>query len=812
MTAVPSAGPAGPAAGRAAGPAAGRGRSTAAPGPARRAASPPDAETLLRRLTRGTGADGTPRAARVTHVEHVPPRAGRHGAWPVWVAPLVVDRLRRGGVEQPWEHQVEAAELAHGGTSVVVATGTASGKSLAYLLPVLTALSEDERAGALYLSPTKALATDQLRAVRGLNLTAVRAATYDGDTPREERDWVRRHGRLVLTNPDMLHRGILPRHADWASFLRGLRYVVIDECHTYRGVFGSHVALLLRRLRRVCARYGSSPVFVLASATVSAPEVSASRLTGVPVVAVTDDASPRGSTEFALWEPPLQQQFGGEHDAPVRRSATAETADLLADLVVEGARSLAFVRSRRGAESVALQARRAVEEAAPELARRVAAYRGGYLPEERRALERRLQAGDLLGVAATNALELGVDVAGLDAVVLTGWPGTVASVWQQAGRAGRAGQPALAVFVARDDPLDTYLVHHPSALFGRPVETTVLDPSNPYVLGPHLCCAAAELPLAEDDLELFGDPSQVRLLLGDLVRRGVLRSRPRGWFWTSRERPDVDLRGTGGPPVRLVETGTGRLLGTVDAVSSHSQAHAGAVYLHQGASYVVEELDLEEAVALVRPDEPEYSTSARDVTDLRVVETLRTRTAGGLALSFGTVDVTSQVVSFLRKRLGSGEVLGEEPLDLPPRELRTRAVWYVVPPEVLEAARLGPGDVPGAAHAAEHAAIGLLPLFATCDRWDIGGVSTALHADTGECTVFVYDGHAGGAGFAERGYLRGTEWLRATRDAIAACECAAGCPSCVQSPKCGNGNEPLDKAGAVRLLTAMLATEPAEPA
>jgi len=756
-------------------------------------------ETLLSRLVR----DPT-RAERITHVEHVPPRTGRRVDWPLWVPSLLVDRLTHLGVPAPWEHQAAAANLAHGGSSVVIATGTASGKSLAYLLPVLSSQLADQRATALYLSPTKALATDQLRAIRGLTLAAVRAATYDGDTAREEREWVRRHGTFVLTNPDMLHRGILPRHGDWATFLRGLRYVVVDECHSYRGVFGSHVAQVLRRLRRVCARYGSEPVFLLASATVSAPEESAGRLTGLPVVPVTDDASPRGATEFALWEPPLMPDYSGENGAPVRRSATAETGDLLADLVVEGARTIAFVRSRRGAESVALNARRAVIEAAPELGTRVAAYRGGYLPEERRELERRLQSGDLLGVAATNALELGVDVAGLDAVVLTGWPGTVASVWQQAGRAGRAGQGALAVFVARDDPLDTYLVHHPEALFGRAVEATVLDPANPYVLGPHLCAAAAELPLTEDDLELFGDVDQVRLLLADLVRRGLLRSRPRGWFWTSRERPEVDIRGAGGAPVRLVEVGTGRLLGTVDASSSHAQAHTGAVYLHQGETYLVDELDLAESVALVHAADPDYSTSARDITDIRIVETLRSSSYGGVVIAFGTVDVTNQVVSFLRKRIGSGEVLGEEPLTLPPRELRTRSIWYTVTAAVLAAAALEWSGVPGAAHAAEHAAIGLLPLFATCDRWDIGGVSTALHEDTGECTVFVYDGHPGGAGFSERGYVRAEAWLRATREAIASCECAIGCPSCVQSPKCGNGNEPLDKAGAVRLLDAVL--------
>ena len=756
------------------------------------------AHTLLQRLL----LDPT-RAERVTHVEHVPARVGRPAAWPEWVPQLLLDRLALQGVTAPWEHQAQAADLARGGSSVVISTGTASGKSLAYLLPSLATLLEDDTATTLYLSPTKALATDQLRAVRALNLMQVRAATYDGDTPHEERDWVRRFGTFVLTNPDMLHRSVLPRHGDFSRFLRGLRFVVIDECHTYRGVFGSHVAQVLRRLRRLCARYGASPVFLLASATVSEPAVSASLLVGLPVTAVTDDASPRGTTEFALWEPPLMPAYAGEHGAPVRRSATAETGDLLADLVVEGARTIAFVRSRRGAEAVAVNARRALAEAAPELVGRVAAYRSGYLPEERRELEKRLQSGDLLGVAATNALELGVDVAGLDAVLLSGWPGTVASVWQQAGRAGRAGQGAVAVFVARDDPLDTYLVHHPAAMFGRAVEATVLDPSNPYVLGPHLCCAAAELPLTEADLALFPGAEQ---LLPDLVGRGLLKHRPRGWFWTSRERPDADLRGAGGPPVRLVEAATGRLLGTVDASSSHSQAHTGAVYLHQGESYVVELLDLDEAVALVRPEEPNYTTSARDITDIRVAAELRSRAFDGVTLTLGTVDVTHQVVSYLRKRSGTGEVLGEELLDLPARQLTTRAVWYTVAPELLAAAGLEPVDVPGAAHAAEHAAIGLLPLFATCDRWDIGGVSTALHEDTGLATVFVYDGHPGGAGFAERGFTRAAEWLQATRDAIASCECAAGCPSCVQSPKCGNGNEPLDKARAVLLLDVVLAS------
>ncbi len=739
----------------------------------------------------------------VTHVEPLPARAGRHAAWPDWTPDLLVDRFQLIGVEAPWEHQAAAAELAAGGTSVVLATGTASGKSLAYQLPVLAALLTEPRATALYLSPTKALAADQLRAIRALRLTAVRAATFDGDTAPDERDWVRTYGRLVLTNPDMLHRVILPGHAKWASFLRHLRYVVVDECHGYRGVFGSHVAHVLRRLRRVCAKNGAAPVFVLASATVSEPAASASRLVGLPVVAVTDDASPHGALDFALWEPPVLTGRCGEHGAPVRRSAAAETAALLADLVVEGVHTLAFVRSRRGAEVVALAARRALAEAAPALTDRVAAYRGGYLPGERRELEQALQSGRLLGVASTNALELGLDVAGLDAVLLAGYPGTLASLWQQAGRAGRTGRRSLAVFVARDDPLDSYLVHHPSAVFGRPVEATVLDPDNPYVLGPQLCCAAAELALSEDDLPLFGGAAAGDLL-PDLVRRGLLRHRPTGWFWTSRQRPSVDIRGVGGEQVRVVEGATGRLLGTVDPGSAHHQVHAGAVYLHQGQTYLVDSLDLAEAVAMVHPDEPDWTTSARDVTDIRVVEALRTRELGEVTLTFGTVDVTNQVVSYLRKRVATGEVLDEQPLDLPPRQLRTRAVWYSVSPAALSRGGVEAAGVPGAAHAAEHAAIGLLPLYSTCDRWDIGGVSTAMHSDTGQPTVFVYDGHPGGAGFAARGFDAAPQWLAATRALIASCECAAGCPSCVQSPKCGNGNEPLDKSGAVRLLDVVL--------
>ncbi|WP_435119607.1 DEAD/DEAH box helicase [Amycolatopsis thermoflava] len=961
------------------------------------------ARRLLHRVTAGI------RENPVTHVADLPAREARHTEWPSWADPRVVTALRSSGVERPWAHQSEAASLAFEGRHVVVSTGTASGKSLCYQLPVLSKLVADDKACALYLSPTKALGADQLRSVSALDVPGVRAASYDGDTPMAERDWVRAHARWVFTNPDMLHRGILAAHSRWARLFRKLSYVVIDECHSYRGVFGSHVALLLRRLQRVARHYGSSPVFILASATTAEPGEFACRLVGEDCVPVVEDASPRGARTVALWEPPLVEDHRGENGAPVRRSAGAEASRILAELVIEGARTLAFVRSRRGAELTALGARRLLSEVDSELPSQVAAYRAGFLPEERRALERALLSGELKGVATTNALELGVDIAGLDAVVLAGYPGTLASFWQQAGRAGRSGDDALVVFVARDDPLDTYLVHHPAAVLERPVETAVLDPSNPYVLAPQLACAAAELPLTTGELDTFGGAA-AREVLDRLVADRLLRRRPSGWYWTSRDRPhyEVDIRGSGGEQIAVVEADTSRLLGTVDPGSACTTVHPGAVYLHQGSSYVVDELDLESGIALVHAEDPEWTTSAREVADITVLSTQERLDYGGVSVCLGEVAVTSQVVGYLRRR-PSGEVLDQVALDLPAQTLETRAVWYTISPELLEAPRgapvderrtataplestgsltatapgestgtygtsgrrvaggptgatgrppevgtpseaggalgtdqasrtggpletgtaseaaspleagqpsptrgpfeagqpsptrgpfeagqpsqtrgphgasqpsraesphganqasradsplgtdrasgsdgplganqpsqagaplgasqpsgtggalgtdqasgsggplgfggapggagLDPARIPGALHAAEHAAIGLLPLFATCDRWDIGGVSTALHADTGEATVFVHDGHPGGAGFADRGFAAVVPWLAATREAILSCECPAGCPSCVQSPKCGNGNDPLDKAGAVAVLETVL--------
>lgn len=750
---------------------------------------------------------------QLRHLKTLPARVAQTAPWPEWVDSRVREAWIRLGVTEPWSHQAEALEAVHRGEHTILSTGTASGKSLAYQVPVLDAVVRGEEldrvsldalgATALYLSPTKALAADQLSAITALDLPGVRASVFDGDTETAERAWAKSHANVLLTNPDMIHFGILPNHVQWARFFRRLKFVVIDEAHSYRGVFGSHVANVLRRLRRICAHYGASPVFIGASATTSEPASSFSRLIGKPVTAVTEDGSPRGEKHIVLWEPGLTE-FTGENGAPQRRSSIAEVSDLMADLICNHTRTIAFIKSRKGAEAISSTVFRLLDEVDPALSLRVAAYRSGYLAEERRELESRLRSGELLGIASTPALEMGIDIAGLDAVLVAGWPGTRASFFQQIGRAGRATQEALAVLVASDDPLDTYLVHHPEAIFEAGVEATVFDSSNPYILGPHLCAAAAEMPLRPEETELFG-PTAARIL-DLLVAQGFLRRRPAGWFWTHPESAAgmVNLRSDGGGPLTIIDAETGAMLGTMDSPQSHYQAHAGAVYVHQGASYIVDELNEADHLVLVHRANPDFYTTARDLTSIEVRDVERTLEWPGVRVCYGDVQVETKVVSFQRKAVSSGEILGEEPLDLDARDLMTKAVWFEIQPQVLQSAGVEADAFPGALHAAEHAGIGLLPLVATSDRWDIGGVSTELHADTGCPTIFVYDGHPGGAGFTERAFEAVTVWLDATAKAIEACECADGCPSCVQSPKCGNRNSPLSKDGALRLLRALL--------
>lgn len=748
---------------------------------------------------------------QLVHVERIAGRAARECDWPDWVDPSVEAAIRGSGITTLWAHQREAADLVHNGVDTVVSTGTASGKSLGYQLPMLSAVSAGAAAAtgrgatALYLAPTKALAADQEARIRAWAIPTVRAALFDGDTPQDERRWIRDHAGLILSNPDLLHHTLLPTHERWASFFRALQVVVVDECHQYRGVFGTHVALVLRRLRRVAARYGADPVFVLASATIASPAEHASALVGRPVRAVAQDGSPRRDLTFGLWRPGMIDTPQGQ----VQRGAIAETADLMTALVDQGVQTLAFARSRVGVERVADTVRHHVTEPTTQ----VAAYRGGYLPEERRALERDLRTGRLRGVAATNALELGIDVSGLDAVLLAGWPGTTASLWQQVGRAGRSGRESLAVFVAADDPLDSYLVNHPQTLFGRPVEPAVINPQNPHVLAPHLAAAAYELALTPDDVSYFGDGMPA--LADTLATAKILRRRPRGWFWDRDDRPGdhLNLRGDLGEPVAIVETRSGRVLGTVDGGRAETTVHTGAVYVHQGRSHVVTSLDVENAVAEVVVGDPGWTTWATSTSEFEIARVDQRVEAQGLQWCAGQIVVRQQVTGFLR-RLPSGEVIGQHPLDFPVHTLRTRGTWWTLPPSILSAAGLDDARLPGALHAAEHAAIGLLSYVAQSDRWDVGGVSTALHPDTGLPTVVVYDGLPGGAGIAERGFADGRRWISATLDAIRGCRCRKGCPACVQSPKCGNGNEPLDKQGAIivlQLVLDRLTTPPALP-
>jgi DEAD/DEAH box helicase domain-containing protein len=757
---------------------------------------------LLACAVEGTPEDESP----LRHVADLPARQGRPYPWPHWADPDVVTALTERGITALWSHQFDAANLAHDGRHVVLSTGTASGKSLAYQLPILSTLAADQRARALYLSPTKALGHDQLRAAQALTdavprLGDVAPSSYDGDSPAEVRRFARERSRWIFSNPDMIHLSLLRNHARWAMFLRNLRYIVVDECHYYRGVFGSNVAMILRRLLRLCARYSATPTVIFASATTASPAATASELIGQSVLEVTEDGSPQGARTVALWEPALRADLVGENGAPVRRSAGAEAARVMADLIAEGARTLTFVRSRRGAELTALGARGRLADIAPELAGRVASYRAGYLAEDRRALERALADGELRGLATTNALELGVDIAGLDAVVLAGFPGTVTSFWQQAGRSGRRGQGALIVLIARDDPLDTYLVHHPAALLDKPIERVVIDPANPYVLGPQLLCAATELPLTATEVRTWNAEAVAESLVDD----GLLRRRSSGYFPTPGldPHPAVDIRGSSGGQIAIVEAETGRMLGSAGVGQAPASVHPGAVYLHQGESYIVDSLDFEDGIAFVHAGDPGYTTFARELTDIAVTGPGERNTFGPVTVGLVPVSVTNTVIGYLRRRL-TGEVIDFVELDMPTRTLDTVAVICTVTPEALQHNGIEAIRIPGALHAAEHAAIGLLPLVASCDRGDIGGMSTAVGPVDGLPTIFVYDGYPGGAGFAERGFGKIGTWWGATAAAIEACECPRGCPSCVQSPKCGSGNDPLDKSGAIAVLRLVL--------
>ncbi len=735
---------------------------------------------------------------RLVHVRRLPARIARTGELSRPLPPEVAARLAHPTL---WQHQARAIDLARDGVSFTLATGTASGKSLTYQVPIAEAALQGGTSLLIY--PTKALAQDQLLSFGAWDLPGMVPATYDGDCTPEERTWVREHANVLLTNPEMLHHGILPNHQRWARFLHALRFVVIDELHTLRGVFGTHLAQVLRRLRRLVRHYGGiEPTFVFTSATIGVPEVLASELCGLPIVAVEGDGSPAGPRDVALWHPGASEDGAPGGD---RWSVHAEAGLLASRLIDAGLRTLVFCRSRRGTELVAEDIRRTVR---PELADAVRSYRAGYLPSERREIEADLFGGRLRGVVATNALELGVDIGGLDAVVLCGFPGTIASFWQQVGRGGRSGEQSLAVLVAGEDQLDQWMMRHPDELFGRAPERAVINLDNPHVFVPHLGCAAHELALRHSDAEFWPDQLDEGIRQLVVEDRATVRRR-RGtpavvWSGRGLPAPTIGLRSASRGEYRICDP-EGRTIGTVDESRAFSVVHPGAVYLHQGRAWQVVELDRDRHVATVEPASGDQYTQPRSETTIALLDVDDRRAVGASTLRLGAVEVTTQVVGYRVRSTTSHELVATQELELPATHLSTRAVWYVFDDAVVDRAGISALDLPGALHAAEHAGIGILPLFTICDRWDVGGVSTAWLPETNAPTVVIHDAHPGGAGIAELAFGAADRHLAATLSVISDCGCSDGCPSCVQSPKCGNNNEPLHKDAAARLLRTTLA-------
>src|SRR5712691_6317471 len=723
----------------------------------------------------------------VAHVQVVPAAAARTTPLPEGLQPTLREALPFNDL---YEHQRAAYDAAARGEHLILATGTASGKSLGFNLPVLDTIAREPKSRALYLYPTKALAQDQARALAELHAPNVRAAIYDGDTPGDRRWQIRKWANVILTNPDMLHVGVLPHHDRWADVLHNLRYIVVDEAHVYRGVFGSHVGNVLRRLRRLAQVYGAEPQFLMASATIANPGELAHDLAGIEATVVDDDAAPRTERTILLWNPELLDAELG-----LRASALGDASRLMAELVSRELRTICFAKSRKAAELIH---KFTVERVETATAQRLAPYRAGYTPQQRRDIERRLVEGELLGVAATDALELGIDIGLLDCAISVGFPGTIASLRQQWGRAGRRGH-GLAVLVASEDALDQYFMREPEKLLGRRVEAAILDHANPRVLDGHVASAAFEAPVDDADRATLGDEALERA-----PHVPNLQHTKHGWVWAGKDYPAgrTLLRSASADAFTVIDGATGTVLGIVERERAYSTVHEGAVYLHLGEQWLVRELDLAARHAVVEPHAGDWYTQVRKETSTDVERALRVVHRLGLELTFGNVSVTERVVAFQRKSIRDQATIATVELDLPPTVFETEAVWYLPTVRQLDGLDQMPTLI-STLHAAEHSMIALLPLWAMCDRWDIGGLSTNLHQDTGQPTVFIYDGHPGGVGIAERGFEQFEGWVADTVRLLEGCPCERGCPSCVQSPKCGNLNEHLDKHGALTLLSRM---------
>lgn len=737
--------------------------------------------------------DGLMDDTRLVHLREIPARQPRSGSLVNPLPPHLAELLP---VPSLWAHQADAIDRIREGRSVVVATGTASGKSLCYQVPI--AESVPDGSTSLMVFPTKALAQDQLTALTSWKVPGLTAATYDADCTPEERSWVRGNANVLLTNPEMLHQAILANHNRWSGFLSRLRYVVVDELHVFRGIFGTHMSHLLRRLRRLIRHYGGvEPTFIFTSATIGAPADLASAVSGVQVEVIDHDASPSGSRQIALWNPAVASD--GE-----RWSVNAEAARLAAGFINSGLRTLVFCASRRSTELVAEQIRRMLPDTRPEAIR---SYRAGYLRDERREIESQLFSGELNGIVATSALELGVDIGGLDAVVMCGYPGTISSFRQQTGRTGRSAQDSIAVLVAGENQMDQWMMANPSELFDRLPEPAVVNLDNPFVFVPHLGCASFELPLRHRDQKYW--PTQLdegirQLVLSD--RANVRRHRDEqivSWAGRGLPAPTLSLRSAGRGEFLIAEAG-GDVIGTVDESNLYQSTHLGAIYLHQGTAWRVTELDFDSRTVVVVSDPGRTYTQARSSKQLQVVSVSEQRSVGASTLYLGSVEVATTVTGYQVRDASTHKVVASETLDITPSELNTRAVWYSFDDDLLDRARIETADLGGALHAVEHTAIGILPLFTICDRWDVGGLSTDWLAATALPTVVIHDAFPGGAGMAEMAFAAADRHLQTTLDLLRTCRCNDGCPSCVQSPKCGNGNEPLNKAAAIRLLEATL--------
>lgn len=721
---------------------------------------------------------------RIVHLEHIDSRPAVYEN--LFFPPRIRKILKKQGIEKLYSHQVRALQVLRRGANSAVVTPAASGKTLIYNLSLLETLLKDPSARALYIFPLKALAQDQLQTIRDFKEGGweVKGEIYDGDTSTYKRSRIRKDPpSVILTNPDMLHLGILPYHGSWENFFRNLKLVVVDEVHTYRGIFGSHVANVIRRLRRISRYYGANPQFVLSSATIGEAREFVETLSGLSCEVIKENGAPASPKCFLFWNPVS--------------SIYREAQSLFRECVEHDFKTILFTKARKITELI----HQWIIEENPDLERQISSYRAGYLPEERREIEKRFFSEELKGVISTSALELGIDIGGLDVCILVGYPGTIMATWQRAGRVGRQEREALLVMMALSDALDQYFISHPREFFQRGYETPVIDPFNLRIFSEHLLCAAAELPLTKGDEKVFG--REMFKVLEILLARGKVTRKGKRWLSCIR-RPQrgISIRSIGGG-YTIIDSENGRVIGEVGLDRVFPECHPGAVYLHKGNQYEVIKLDLERKNVYAREMDSDYYTECTSVEEVEILEELEQKELAEFKVKLGRVKVTSEVVSFEKKRITNQILLSEHPLSLPPQIFQTQSLWMEIPPSLVNSIHREGLDLAGGIHALEHAAIALFPLFAMCDRRDVGGVSYPFHYQTGEATVFIYDSYPEGVGLAERAYKVIEQLLKATLKLIRDCSCEEGCPSCIQCPKCGNRNKPLDKEAALRLLTTL---------